>query len=92
MHVWVGMACSRNRPSGAQCLRRLRQWQANGKWEAVLAELRLWAGETALLVAEIDRLATSAENRRPPHKRPSRSRRCSRSEHRTNESPARGSR
>lgn len=81
-------------PSGSQCLRRLRAWQANGQWEKVIAELRLWAKQNPelaptgsshkdgyRLVVHVEQLAAAAELRRPPHKRPSRSRKCSKVVH-----------
>lgn len=76
-----GWRAARNRPSGSQCLRRLRDWQTGGQWQDVLVVLRQWAEQDATLLAKVERLREVAEFRRTPHKRPRRSGTCSKTEH-----------
>ena len=85
-----GWRAARNRPSGSQCLRRLRGWQAGGQWQDVLAVLRQWAGGNSSLLANVERLGEVAELRRKPHKRPKRSSKCSKTEHGDDAVPADG--
>lgn len=85
--AWRG---ARNRPSGSQCLRRLRGWQSNGGWEMVVKHLRSWARSQPLPIQYskmlktesdleiVERIANAAKLRRRSHER---GKRRSNSEH-----------
>jgi hypothetical protein len=73
---WVWPAKT-GRPSGANCLRRLREWQRSGSWDAFLVELRRHRAESAKMAEVVsDEQLAQWESRalrcNKAHRRPSR--------------------
>jgi hypothetical protein len=75
-----GITPSNSAPSGAHCLRRLREWQRDGRWEAFIAVVRQQRNESepvAAAVSEelIEKWCAAANRRNTAHRRRPRSQR-----------------
>jgi hypothetical protein len=80
--IWARRGSS-SEPSGAHCLRRLRHWQQDGRWNAFVDALRRFRRTSAVMASllsdnEIDRWCVRAARENEPHSRPARRRRLPR--------------